>query len=122
MAHGRKRIRNMVAGPYYAATFFSRLDPSASSSGTASAQEHVPESQSQGRSRHTTLAPYVPLTQYVPPAPYEPAPYYPQYEPPYSLSMISFLYTILISSLHPLLMMLPQLPELLRLLQLPIRI
>ncbi|KAF3566310.1 hypothetical protein DY000_02016762 [Brassica cretica] len=69
MAHGRKRIRNMVAGPYYAATFFSRLDPSASSSGTASAQEHVPESQSQGRSRQTTLAPYVPLTQYVPPAP-----------------------------------------------------
>uniref|UniRef100_M4CFX5 Uncharacterized protein n=1 Tax=Brassica campestris TaxID=3711 RepID=M4CFX5_BRACM len=77
MARSRKRIRNMVAGPYNAATLFSRPDPSAYSSGTASTQEHVPESQSQGRSLQTTLAPYVP------PAPYEPAPYYPQYEPPY---------------------------------------
>ena len=67
MAHSRKRIRNMVAGPYNAAY----------SSGTASAHDHVPESQFQGRSLQATLAPYVP------PAPYEPAPYYPQYEPPY---------------------------------------
>ncbi|KAG5375121.1 hypothetical protein IGI04_039717, partial [Brassica rapa subsp. trilocularis] len=73
MARSRKRIRNMVAGPYNAATLFSRPDPSAYSSGTASTQEHVPESQSQGRSLQATLAPYVP------PAPYEPAPYYPQF-------------------------------------------
>ncbi|KAF3573557.1 hypothetical protein F2Q69_00059219 [Brassica cretica] len=74
MASCRKRIRNIAARPSYPDTFLGRPDPSASSSGTESAQEHVPESQSQGRSLQTTHsyvprpppAPYVRLAQYVP--------------------------------------------------------
>lgn len=84
MASGRKRIRNNAARPSYADTFLGQTDPSASSSGTASAQEHVPESQSQGKSPKTIppSMPRPPPAPYVPPAQYEPLPYYPQYEPP----------------------------------------
>ncbi|KAF3599909.1 hypothetical protein F2Q69_00035890 [Brassica cretica] len=46
-------------------------DPSASTSATASAHEHVPESQSQGRSPQANH-------MYVPPVQYELPPYYPQ--------------------------------------------
>ncbi|WZZ74704.1 hypothetical protein YC2023_086074 [Brassica napus] len=51
-------------------------DPSASTSATASAHEHVPESQSQGRSPQANH-------MYVPPVQYELPPYYPQYEADY---------------------------------------
>uniref|UniRef100_M4F350 Uncharacterized protein n=1 Tax=Brassica campestris TaxID=3711 RepID=M4F350_BRACM len=90
MASSRKRIRNIAAVPSYADTFLGPSDPSAFSSGTASTQEHVPVSQSQGRSpqyahpfvRRPPHAPYVPLAHYVPPA------------------MISLVHTILSMSLH----------------------
>ncbi|KAF3536156.1 hypothetical protein F2Q69_00023139 [Brassica cretica] len=52
MASGRERLRNLAAAthPTYGETFLDQTDRSASSSGAASAQEHVPESQSEGRS------------------------------------------------------------------------
>ncbi|KAL0678001.1 hypothetical protein Bca4012_005982 [Brassica carinata] len=79
MASGRKRLRNLAAEthPTYGETFLDRTDPSASSSGTASAQENVTESQSQGRS---SAQEYVPPAQYVHLAQYELPPYSPQYE------------------------------------------
>ncbi|KAH0892929.1 hypothetical protein HID58_055358 [Brassica napus] len=77
MASGRKRLRNLAAEthPTYGETFLDRTDPSASSSGTASAQENVTESQSQGRS---SAQEYVPPAQYVHLAQYELPPYSPQ--------------------------------------------
>ncbi|KAF3540681.1 hypothetical protein F2Q69_00024690 [Brassica cretica] len=76
MASGRKRLWNLAAAthPTYGETFLDRTDRSDSSSGTASTQEHVPESQSQGRSS---------AHEHVSPAQYELPPYYPQYEADY---------------------------------------
>ncbi|KAF2580976.1 hypothetical protein F2Q68_00004382 [Brassica cretica] len=82
MASGRKRLRNLAAEthPTYGETFLDRTDPSASSSGTASAQENVTESQSQGRS---SAQEYVPPAQYVHLEQYVLPPYSPQYEADY---------------------------------------
>ena len=69
MASGRQRLRNLTPRNSYANTFLGQVDPSASSSGTSSGQENVPESQ-------------VPTAPYVPPQPYDPAAYYPQFDDP----------------------------------------
>ncbi|KAF3552491.1 hypothetical protein DY000_02008490 [Brassica cretica] len=65
MAAGRQRLRNLAPKNSYASTFLPQPDPSASTSGTASGQENVPESQ-------------VPTAPYVPPHAYDPEAYYPQ--------------------------------------------
>ncbi|KAH0862414.1 LOW QUALITY PROTEIN: hypothetical protein HID58_079625, partial [Brassica napus] len=53
IAGGRQRLRNLAPKNSYASTFLPQLDPSASTSGTVSGQENVPESQ-------VPTAPYVP--------------------------------------------------------------
>ncbi|KAF3576581.1 hypothetical protein DY000_02030980 [Brassica cretica] len=69
MAGGRQRLRNFAPKNVYASTFLPQPDPSASTSGTASGQENVPESQ-------------VPTAPYVPPQAYDPEAYYPQIDDP----------------------------------------
>ncbi|KAF3513862.1 hypothetical protein F2Q69_00007840 [Brassica cretica] len=69
MAAGRQRLRNLAPKNSYASTFLPQPDPSASTSGTASGQENVPESQ-------------VPTAPYVPPHAYDPEAYYPQFDDP----------------------------------------
>ncbi|KAG2323112.1 hypothetical protein Bca52824_016325 [Brassica carinata] len=65
---GRKRLR----GPSYETTFLGGLtDRSASTSGTATQSETVPESQSQERSPAASA----PLPPWGPPAPYVPPPH-----------------------------------------------
>ncbi|KAH0888457.1 hypothetical protein HID58_050886 [Brassica napus] len=77
MAGGRQRLRNLAPKNSYASTFLGQPNPSASTSGTSSGKENVPESQ-------------VPTAPYVPPHAYDPdpaayylqsdnlAPFYPQ--------------------------------------------
>ncbi|KAG2246902.1 hypothetical protein Bca52824_086530 [Brassica carinata] len=67
MAGGRQRLRNLAPKNSYVSTFLPQLDPSASTSGTASGQENVPESQ-------------VPTAPYVPPHAYDPEAYYPEFD------------------------------------------
>ncbi|KAG2334078.1 hypothetical protein Bca52824_005258 [Brassica carinata] len=81
MAGGRQRLRNLAPKNSYASTFLGQPNPSASTSGTSSGKENVPESQ-------------VPTAPYVPPHAYDPdpaayylqsdnlAPFYPQYDEP----------------------------------------
>ncbi|KAF2533508.1 hypothetical protein F2Q70_00031545 [Brassica cretica] len=69
MAGSRHRLRNLAPKTSYASTFLGQPNPSASTSGTSSGQENVPE-----RQVHT--APYVP------PQAYDPAAYYPQFDDP----------------------------------------
>ncbi|KAG2298615.1 hypothetical protein Bca52824_035087 [Brassica carinata] len=59
MASGRKRLRNRATGTSYGNTFLAQPDPSASTSGTSSAPENVPESQ-------------IPSVPYVRPQTYDP--------------------------------------------------
>ncbi|KAG2306939.1 hypothetical protein Bca4012_084105 [Brassica carinata] len=71
-ATGRKRLRNRApAGTSYGNTFLGQTsDPSASTSGTSSAHDNVPEIQ-------------IPSVPYVPPPAYDPTapdPYYPQFD------------------------------------------
>ncbi|WZZ08617.1 hypothetical protein YC2023_094538 [Brassica napus] len=94
MASSRKRIRNIAAVPSYADTFLGPSDPSAFSSGTASTQEHVPVSQSQGRSPQTThpfvrRPPHAPLVHIIlsmslhtRPQYDQPPPHHPDQQPP----------------------------------------
>ncbi|KAF3572937.1 hypothetical protein F2Q69_00058569 [Brassica cretica] len=69
MAGGRQRLRYLAPKNSYASTFLPQTDPSASTSGTASGQENVPESQ-------------VPTALYVPPQAHDPEAYYPQFDDP----------------------------------------
>ncbi|KAL0667427.1 hypothetical protein Bca4012_030131 [Brassica carinata] len=64
MANGRQRIRNLTPRNSYASNFLPQSDPSASTSGTASGQENVPDSQY--------------ADPYVPPQAYDPEAYYPR--------------------------------------------
>ncbi|KAH0862799.1 hypothetical protein HID58_080010 [Brassica napus] len=70
MASGRQRLRNLMPKNSYASNFLPRPDPSASTSGTASGQENVPDSQV-----HTA-------DPYVPPQAYDPEAYYPRFDDP----------------------------------------
>ncbi|KAH0847470.1 hypothetical protein HID58_091742, partial [Brassica napus] len=78
MASGRQIIRNLTHRNSYASNFFPQSDPSASTSGTASGQENVPDSQ--------YADPYVPPQAYDPEAYYprfgNPAQFFPQYDEP----------------------------------------
>ncbi|WZZ72313.1 hypothetical protein YC2023_083683 [Brassica napus] len=78
MASGRQRIRNLTPRNSYASNFLPQSDPSASTSGTASGQENVPDSQ--------YADPYVPPQAYDPEAYYprfnNPAQFFPQYDEP----------------------------------------
>ncbi|KAH0904037.1 hypothetical protein HID58_043540 [Brassica napus] len=67
MVGGKQRLRNLAPKNSYVSTFLPQLDPSASTSGTASGQENVPESQ-------------VPTAPYVPPHAYDPEAYYPEFD------------------------------------------
>lgn len=58
MASGRQRLRNLTPRNSYASNFLPQSDPSASTSGTASGQENVPDSQ--------YADPYVPPQAYDP--------------------------------------------------------
>lgn len=70
MASGRQRLKNLTPRNSYVRNFLPQSDPSASTSGTASGQETVPESQ-------------VPTVEsYVPPQAYDPEAYYPQIDDP----------------------------------------
>ncbi|KAF2562613.1 hypothetical protein F2Q70_00017311 [Brassica cretica] len=70
MTSGRQRLKNLTPKNSYARTFLPQPDPSASTSGTASGQENVPDSQ-------------VPTADpYVPPQAYDPEAYYPQFDDP----------------------------------------
>ena len=70
---GRKGLREK---PTYGTTLLGmQKDPAASSSGTATEPDFLPESQSQGRSPHTTHQ------SMPPPPPYVPPPQYPQHPP-----------------------------------------
>ncbi|KAF3602979.1 hypothetical protein F2Q69_00036115 [Brassica cretica] len=64
MAGGRQRLRNLAPKNSYGSTFLPQFDPSASTSGNASGQENIPESQ-------------VPTAPYVPPQAYDPEDYFP---------------------------------------------
>ncbi|KAH0868539.1 hypothetical protein HID58_075561 [Brassica napus] len=66
MASGRQRIRNLTPRNSYASNFLPQSDPSASTSGTASGQENVPDSQY--------------ADPYVPPQAYDPEAYYPRWQ------------------------------------------
>ncbi|KAF3498617.1 hypothetical protein DY000_02053165 [Brassica cretica] len=66
MASGRQRLRNLMPKNSYVSNFLPQPDPSASTSGTASGQENVPDSQV-----HTA-------DPYVPPQAYDPEAYYPR--------------------------------------------
>ncbi|KAF2543458.1 hypothetical protein F2Q68_00032101 [Brassica cretica] len=68
MASGRQRIRNLTPKNSYASNFLPQSDPSASTSGTASGQENVPDSQY--------------ADPYVPPQAYDPEAYYPRFDNP----------------------------------------
>ncbi|KAL0762813.1 hypothetical protein Bca101_078964 [Brassica carinata] len=68
MASGRQRLRNLTPTNSYASNFLPQSDPSASTSGTASGQENVPDSQY--------------ADPYVPPQAYDPEAYYPRFEDP----------------------------------------
>ncbi|KAF3488514.1 hypothetical protein F2Q69_00055506 [Brassica cretica] len=63
MAGGRQKLRNLAPKNSYASTFLGQPNPSASTSGTSSGQENVPESQiddiamAGGRHRLRNLAP-----------------------------------------------------------------
>ncbi|KAH0852617.1 LOW QUALITY PROTEIN: hypothetical protein HID58_093855, partial [Brassica napus] len=61
-------IRNLTHRNSYASNFFPQSDPSASTSGTASGQENVPDSQY--------------ADPYVPPQAYDPEAYYPRFGNP----------------------------------------
>ncbi|KAF3486688.1 hypothetical protein F2Q69_00053606 [Brassica cretica] len=78
MASGRQRLRNLTPRNSYASNFLPQSDPSASTSGTASGQENVPDSQ--------YADPYVPPQAYDPEAYYppfdDPAQFFPQYDEP----------------------------------------
>ncbi|KAH0872855.1 hypothetical protein HID58_070217 [Brassica napus] len=78
MASGRQRLRNLTSRNSYASNFPPQSDPSASTSGTASGQENVPDSQ--------YADPYVPSHAYDPEAYYprfdDPAQFFPQYDEP----------------------------------------
>ncbi|KAF3589438.1 hypothetical protein F2Q69_00028695 [Brassica cretica] len=64
----RQRLRNLTPKSSYASNFLPLPDPSASTSGTASGQENVPDSQ-------------VPTAHpYVPPQAYDPEAYYPRWQ------------------------------------------
>ncbi|KAG2283039.1 hypothetical protein Bca52824_054259 [Brassica carinata] len=70
MASGRQRLRNLTPKNSYASNFFPHPDPSTFTSGTASGQENVPDSQ-------------VPTAHpYVPPQAYDPEAYYPRFDDP----------------------------------------
>ncbi|KAF3505996.1 hypothetical protein F2Q69_00005252 [Brassica cretica] len=69
MASGRQRLRNLAPKNTYASTFLGQPNPSASTSGTASDQENVPEIQ-------------VPTAPYVPPQAYDHEAYCPQFDDP----------------------------------------
>ncbi|KAG2270056.1 hypothetical protein Bca52824_064611 [Brassica carinata] len=71
MASGRQRIRNLTPRNSYASNFLPQSDPSASTSGTASGQENVPDSQY--------------ADPYVPPQAYDPEAYYPRFDDPAQL-------------------------------------
>ncbi|KAH0939302.1 hypothetical protein HID58_006763 [Brassica napus] len=67
-ARGRKGLREK---PTYGTTLLGmQKDPAASSSGTATEPDFLPESQSQGRSPHTTHQSMPPPPPYVPPPQY----------------------------------------------------
>ncbi|KAH0893662.1 hypothetical protein HID58_056091 [Brassica napus] len=66
MASGRQRIKNLTPRNSYASNFLPQSNPSASTSGTASGQENVPDSQ------------YV--EPYVPPQAYDPEAYFPRWQ------------------------------------------
>ncbi|KAG2275141.1 hypothetical protein Bca52824_057696 [Brassica carinata] len=68
MASGRQIIRNLTHRNSYASNFLPQLDPLASTSGTASGQENVPDSQY--------------ADPYVPPQAYDPEAYYPRFDNP----------------------------------------
>ncbi|KAF2545448.1 hypothetical protein F2Q70_00021406 [Brassica cretica] len=71
MASGRQRLRNLTPRNSYASNFLPQSDPSASTSGTASGQENVPDSQY--------------ADPYVPPQAYDPEAYYPRFDDPAQL-------------------------------------
>ncbi|KAH0884830.1 hypothetical protein HID58_060926 [Brassica napus] len=79
-ARGKQRLRNLTPINSYASNFLPQPDPSASTSGTASGQENVPDSQVH------TADPYVPPQAYDPEAYYprfdDPAQFFPQYDEP----------------------------------------
>ncbi|KAF3484846.1 hypothetical protein F2Q69_00055246 [Brassica cretica] len=68
MASGRQRIKNLMPRNSYASNFLPQSDPSASTSGTASGQENVPDSQY--------------AEPYVPPQAYDPEAYFPWFDDP----------------------------------------
>ncbi|KAH0902569.1 hypothetical protein HID58_042072 [Brassica napus] len=72
MVSGRQRIRNLTPRNSYASNFLPQSDPSASTSGTSSGQENVPDSQ------------YADM--YVPPQAYDPEAYYPRFDDPAQFS------------------------------------
>ncbi|KAH0867986.1 hypothetical protein HID58_075008, partial [Brassica napus] len=87
MASGRQRIRNITPRNSYASNFLPQSDPSASTSGTASGQENVPDSQ------------YADL--YVPPQAYDPEAYYPRTLSLHSsLGMSSIIFHTILSSIQ----------------------
>ena len=71
MASGRQRIRNLTPRNSFASNFLPQSDPSASTSGTASGQVNVPDSQY--------------ADPYVPPQAYDPEAYYPRFDDPAQL-------------------------------------